>query len=25
MARMAFSLRATGIKAARPMPKQDAA
>ena len=24
-ARMAFSLRATGIKAARPMPKQDAA
>jgi hypothetical protein len=25
MARMAFSLRATGIKAARPVPKQDAA
>ena len=24
-ARMAFSLRATGIKAARPVPKQDAA
>src|SRR4029077_17142215 len=24
-ARMAFSLRATGIKAARPLPKQDAA